>query len=72
MGPQYGTVFLARRFLENLFSGSACNVRMTGECRVGKDSEEVGNVTTSVIGNHIRMLLRVSEKDGTVKKIKLN
>jgi hypothetical protein len=43
VGPQYGTVFLARRFLENLYSGSACNVRMIGGCRNGKDMENVGS-----------------------------
>jgi len=37
MGPQYGTVFLSRRFLENLYSGSACNVRMVDGCQIGKD-----------------------------------
>lgn len=66
MGPQCGTVFLARRFLENLSSGSACNVRMIDGCRIGKD---LGNVSSSYCQCHWEPCSNASqiEKDGTVK-----
>lgn len=66
MGPQYGTVFLAHIFLENLYSGSACNVKMTDGCRIGKDLE---NVNSSYHQCHWEPCSNSSQikKDGTVK-----
>jgi hypothetical protein len=41
--PHCGTVFLARRFLENFYTGASCNARLIDQCRIGKDLEEVGS-----------------------------
>lgn len=65
MGPQYATVFLARIFLENLYSGSACNVKMIVGCRIGKDLENVSSYHQC----HWEPCSSASriKKDGTVK-----
>lgn len=69
MGPQYGIVFVARGFLKNLYSGSACNVRMTDGCRIGKDLENVGSSYHQCHWNRVQMLLRLRKME-QLNKIK--